>query len=52
MIREALDQWDYVISAYAIAIPAIVALLAFCWQRMRRAERLRDAARSEGKRKK
>ena len=52
MIREALDQWDYVISAYAIAIPAIVGLLVYCWQRMRKAERLRDAARGGGKRKK
>ena len=27
MIRESLSQWDYVIAAYALAIPAIAALL-------------------------
>ena len=43
MVREALSQWDYVIAAYAIAIPAIAGL------RMRRAERARDEARQKGR---
>ena len=38
-----------VIAAYAIAIPAIAALLIFSWLRMRRAERARDAARKKGR---
>ena len=45
MMREALSQWDYVIGAYAIAIPAIAALLILSWLRMRRAERARDDVR-------
>ena len=49
MIRESLNQWDYVIAAYAIAIPAIAALLILTWLRMRRAERARDAARKKGR---
>ncbi|MBY8335484.1 heme exporter protein CcmD [Citromicrobium bathyomarinum] len=49
MVREALSQWDYVIAAYAIAIPAIAALLIFSWLRMRRAERARDEARQKGR---
>ncbi|GAB5349656.1 hypothetical protein [Alteriqipengyuania sp. 357] len=49
MIREALSQWDYVIAAYALAIPAIAALLILSWLRMRRAERARDEARKLGR---
>jgi len=49
MMREALSQWDYVIGAYAIAIPAIAALLILSWVRMRRAERARDAARTRAR---
>jgi|TARA_Y100000815_G_scaffold88093_1_gene76819 hypothetical protein len=49
MMREALSQWDYVIAAYAIAVPAIAALIVFSWLRMRRAERARDAARKKGR---
>lgn len=51
MIRESLNQWDYVIAAYAIAIPAIAALLIVTWLRMRRAERQRDLARQQSRRK-
>ena len=49
MIREALSQWDYVIAAYAIAVPAIAALIILSWLRMRRAERARDEARRRGR---
>lgn len=51
MIRESLSQWDYVIGAYAVAIPAIAALLILTWLRMRRAERRRDLVREETRRK-
>ncbi len=49
MIREALSQWDYVIAAYAVSVPAIAALLILGWRRMRKAERARDEARQKGK---
>jgi len=45
MIRESLSQWDYVIAAYALAIPAIGALLILSWLRMRKAEKAREEAR-------
>ena len=47
MIRESLDQWDYVFAAYAVAIPAIAAMLILSWLRMRKAERARDEARKK-----
>lgn len=45
MTREALNQWEFVVAAYAIAIPAIAALLIVSWLRMRRAEKAREEAR-------
>ena len=44
-MREALDQWNFVIAAYAVVIVATVALVAWSWLAMRRAERRRDAVR-------
>lgn len=51
MIRESMPQWDFVIAAYAVTIPAIAALLILSWLRMRRAERARDLARDKARRK-
>lgn len=41
-MRENLDQWDFVIACYAITIIATLAMLAWCWQAMVRAEKRRD----------
>ncbi len=41
-MREALNQWDYVIAAYVIGIGALIAVTIWAWQSMRRAERRRD----------
>lgn len=41
-MREALDQWDFVVAAYAIGIVALLALVAWAWWDMRRAEARRD----------
>ena len=49
-MREALDQWDFVIAAYAVTGAALTFLLAWSWQAMRQMERRRDAARQEGRR--
>ena len=46
-MREALNQWDFVIAAYAVGLVAMAAMLVWSWLAMRRAERRRD----EGKRK-
>ncbi|MEW4448290.1 heme exporter protein CcmD [Qipengyuania sp. JC766] len=44
-MREALDQSDFVLAAYAVGLVAILVLLAWSWLAMRRAERRRDEAR-------
>ena len=45
MIREALDQWDFVIAAYAGGVIGIVAMTAWSWLAMRRADHRRDLSR-------
>ena len=44
-MREALDQWDFVIAAYAVGLLGTLAMLAWSWLAMRRAERRRDEVR-------
>ena len=44
-MREALDQWDFVIAAYAISMAATLALVVWSWLAMKRAERRREEAR-------
>ncbi len=44
-MREALDPWLFVNAAYALAIGATLALVAWSWWSMRAAERRRDETR-------
>ncbi|WP_279351591.1 hypothetical protein [Erythrobacter litoralis] len=44
-MRETLDQWPFVIAAFAVAILATLALVAWSWIAMRRAEAKRERAR-------
>ena len=44
-MRETLDQWHFVIAAYAIGGGATLALSAWSWLTMRAAERRRDRTR-------
>lgn len=44
-MRENLDQWTFVLAAYAIGIAATVALVGWSWLAMKRAERRRDDTR-------
>ena len=46
-MREAFDQWNYVIAAYAVTVIGTLALVAWSWLAMRAAERRRE--RSRGK---
>ena len=46
-MREALDQWDFVIAAYAISVAATLALVVWSWLAMKRAERRREGARGK-----
>ena len=44
-MREALDQWSFVIAAYAVTVAATLALAGWSWLAMRMAERRRDEGR-------
>lgn len=44
-MREALDQWDFVIAAYAVGLMGTIVMLVWSWLAMRRAERRRDEVR-------
>lgn len=41
-MREALDQWDYVIAAYAVGLVALGLLIAWSYRTMQRAEKRRE----------
>lgn len=45
MVREALDQWDFVFAAYAIGIAGTLVTIGWSWLGMKRAEARRDRAR-------
>jgi hypothetical protein len=45
-MREALDPWPFVIAAYALGVGATLALVAWSWLAMRRAEKRREEARN------
>jgi nitrate reductase gamma subunit len=47
VIREALDQWDFVLAAYAVGVFGILATIGWSWLAMRRAERRRDHSREQ-----
>ena len=46
-MREALDQWEFVAAAYAIGIGGTLALVAWAWIDMKRAERRRERSRAK-----
>jgi hypothetical protein len=46
-MREGLDQWEFVIAAYAIGVLGTLAMAGWSWLAMKRAE----ARREEVKRK-
>ena len=46
-MREALDPWPFVIAAYALGVVATLALVAWSWLAMRRAEKRREEARAK-----
>jgi len=45
MQYEALNQWHFVIAAYAIGLGGTAALVVQSWLAMRRAERRREEGR-------
>lgn len=50
-MREALDQWDFVIAAYVVTVIGTLLLVGWSWLAMQAAERRRAEGRREGRRK-
>ena len=46
-MREALDQWDFVYAAYAAGVFGTLAMVAWSWLAMRRAEARRARTRQK-----
>ena len=46
-MRETLDQWPFVIAVYAMGIAGTLALVAWSWLSMKRAEKRREKARGK-----
>ncbi len=46
-MREGLDQWTFVLAAYAVTVLATLALVGWSWLAMRAAERRRGKAREK-----
>jgi nitrate reductase gamma subunit len=44
-MQEGLDQWTFVIAAYAVGVGGTLALVGWTLAAMRRAERRREQAR-------
>lgn len=44
-MREALDQWSFVLAAYALGVAGTLITVMWSWLAMKRAERRRDASR-------
>ena len=49
-MREMLDQWDFVVGAYAVTIVALMLLTGWSWLAMQRAEKRRENLRAEERR--
>ena len=47
-MREALDQWDFVLAAYALGVGGTLATVVWAWRAMVGAEARRDAGRRRG----
>ncbi len=45
MMREQLNQWDFVLMAYGAGGIALALLIVWAWRTMIRAEARRDSAR-------
>ncbi|MET1754771.1 hypothetical protein ABVV53_04760 [Novosphingobium sp. RD2P27] len=44
-MREALDQWTFVLAAYGIGVLGTLGMIAWSWLSMRQAEKRRDESR-------
>ena len=44
-MAEGLDQWNFVIAAYAVGVTGTLAMVGWAWLAMRRADKRRDDSR-------
>ena len=44
-MAEGLNQWNFVIAAYAVGVIGTLAMVGWAWSAMRRAEKRRDDSR-------
>lgn len=44
-MRETLDPWPFIFAAYVIGVGGTLALIAWSWLSMRRAEKRRERSR-------
>ena len=49
-MAEGLNQWHFVIAAYAVGVVGTLALVGWVWTAMVRAEKRRDVSRGGGSR--
>ena len=46
-MAEGLNQWNFVIAAYAVGVIGTLVLVGWAWSAMRRAEKRRDDSRGK-----
>jgi len=46
-VKETLDQWHFVTAVYVLGVAGTLALVAWSWLSMKRAEKRRDEARKK-----
>ena len=44
-MRESLDQWNFVLAAYAVGVIGTLAMAGWSWLAMKRAEARREESR-------
>jgi hypothetical protein len=44
-MAEGLEHWPFVMAAYAVGVGGTLAMVAWAWTEMRRAEKRRDETR-------
>ncbi len=44
-MREALDQWNFVLAAYAVSVAGTLVMVGWSWLAMKRAEARREEAK-------
>ena len=49
IVREALNQWNFVIAAYVVGVGGTVIMIAWSWLSMKRAETKRDEVKRRSK---